>query len=141
MTAVRSARTTDLARTTAIARSTTIVRNAAIALTAVALLASCGRNAPEEGATTLEASISPSSTAAVITTLPPTTQPPPTTTPEYIVQQGDSLSIIAQRFGVSTQDLANFNGIEDANSIQVGQKLTIPPTTAPTTVTETTVAG
>lgn len=126
MTAVRTARTTG------------IVRNGAITLAAVALLASCGRNAPEEGATTLEASISPSSTAAVITTLPPTTVPPPTTTPEYIIQSGDSLSIIAQRFGVSTQELADFNGIEDVNSIKVGQKLTIPPTTeAPaTTVAE-----
>ena len=102
------------------------------AVAAAAALAGCGRSAPEEGATTLEASISPS-TSAVITTLPPTTEPPPTTTPEYIVQQGDSLSVIAQRFGVSTEDLANFNGIEDANDIQVGQKLTIPPTTTPTT--------
>ena len=112
-----------------------ILRNGAIALAAVALLASCGRNAPEEGATTLEASISPSSTVAVITTLPPTTAPPPTTTPEYIIQQGDSLSIIAQRFGVTTEELANFNGIEDADSIKIGQKLTIPPTTAATTTT------
>lgn len=109
-------------------------------LLAVTLLASCGRNAPEEGATTLEASISPSSTAALVTTLPPTTVPPPTTTPEYIIQQGDSLSIIAERFGVSTQDLANFNGIEDADSIKVGQKLTIPPVTTPTTAAPTTVA-
>ena len=106
-------------------------------VTGMLLLAACGRTAPEEGATTLEASISPSSTLAVITTLPATTVPPPTTTPEYIVQQGDSLSAIAQRFGVSTEDLANFNGIEDADSIQVGQTLTIPPaTTPPTTVGE-----
>lgn len=111
------------------------LRNGAIALAAVALLTACGRNAPDEAATTLEASISPSSSAAVITTLPPTTEPPPTTTPEYIIQQGDSLSIIAQRFGVSTEDLANFNGIEDPNSIQIGQTLTIPPTTAATTTT------
>ncbi len=110
---------------------------ALIVVAGMALLVACGRSAPEEGATTLEASISPSSTAAVITTLPPATAPPPTTTPEYIVQQGDSLSVIAQRFGVSTDDLADFNGIEDENDIQVGQTLTIPPTTTPpTTVTE-----
>ncbi len=102
----------------------------AIALAAGIGFAGCGRSAPEEGATTLEASISPS-TSAVVTTLPPTTAPPPTTTPEYIVQQGDSLSIIAQRFGVSTEDLANFNGIENADDIKVGQTLTIPPTTTP----------
>lgn len=110
---------------------------AMVALAAGSVLTGCGRSAPEEGATTLEASISPSTTAAVITTLPPTTAPPPTTTPEYIVQQGDSLSIIAQRFGVSTEDLANFNGIENADDIKIGQTLTIPPTTAPpTTATE-----
>jgi LysM repeat protein len=136
MTAVRTERKRALAQNTAKAR------NAAIALAAVALLASCGRNAPEEGATTLEASISPSSSAAVVTTLPPPTTTPPTTTPEYIVQQGDSLSIIAQRFGVSTEDLANFNGISDPDSIQVGQTLTIPPATTPSSeTTTTTVAG
>ena len=112
-----------------------MLRRGAGVLAAVALLVSCGRNAPEEGANTLEASVSPSTTAPVITTLPPTTAPPPSTTPAYIVQQGDSLSIIAQRFGVSTQQLADFNGIEDPNNIRVGQTLTIPPTTAPTTVT------
>ena len=114
------------------------IRRATVVVAVVAAgagLAGCGRSAPEEGATTLEASISPS-TSAVITTLPPTTEPPPSTTPEYIVQEGDSLSIIAQRFGVSTEDLANFNGIEDANDIQVGQTLTIPPTTAPPTTVE-----
>ena len=107
----------------------------AVTVLAASVLAGCGRSAPEEGATTLEASISPSSTAAVVTTLPPTTEPPPTTTPEYIVQQGDSLSVIAQRFGVSTEDLANFNGIGNADDIKVGQTLTIPPTTAPPTTT------
>lgn len=116
-----------------------MLRHGATTLAAVLVLASCGRNAPEEGVSTLEASISPTSSAVVITTLPPTTAPPPTTTPEYIVQQGDSLSVIAQRFGVTTQELADFNGIEDPNSIRVGQTLTIPPTTTPTT--ETTVAG
>lgn len=113
------------------------LRNGAIALAMAALLTACGRTAPDEAATTLEASITPSSSTVVITTLPPTTAPPPTTTPEYIIQQGDSLSIIAQRFGVSTEDLANFNGIEDPNSIQVGQTLTIPPTTVASTTTTT----
>ncbi len=101
------------------------------------LLASCGRSAPEESSDDLEASTEiPETTLAPTTvTQPPTTAPPPTQ-PEYIVQQGDSLSVIAQRFGVSTEDLANFNGIEDVNSIQVGQKLTIPPTTAPAATDE-----
>lgn len=106
----------------------------AVAVGALMLLASCGRNAPEEGVDSLEGSTSPSSTALVVTTLPPTsvTTSPPATQPEYIVQQGDSLSAIAQRFGVSVPDLADFNGIEDPDSIKVGQKLAIPPTTVAT---------
>lgn len=118
------------------------LRIGAIAAVAALAVTACGRNAPDEAATTLPASVSPSTTLAQVTTLPPTTEPPPTTTPEYIVQQGDSLSVIAQRFGVSTEDLANFNGIEDPNSIQVGQTLTIPPTTvASADTTDSTTGG
>jgi LysM repeat protein len=46
--------------------------------------------------------------------------------PVYIVQEGDSLWDIAYRFHVSQQDLANANGIVDANQIAVGQQLVIP---------------
>jgi murein DD-endopeptidase MepM/ murein hydrolase activator NlpD len=52
-----------------------------------------------------------------------------TTTPSgpvYIVQEGDSLWDIAYRFHVSQQDLANANGIQNANQISVGQQLVIP---------------
>jgi len=112
-----------------------------VVMAAGTILAGCGRSAPEEVAGPLEASLEPSSTVAVVTTLPVTTVPPPTTTPEYIVQQGDSLSVIAQRFGVSTEDLANFNGIEDSDTIKVGQTLTIPPTTTPPSTDASESAG
>jgi murein DD-endopeptidase MepM/ murein hydrolase activator NlpD len=46
--------------------------------------------------------------------------------PVYIVQEGDSLWDIAYRFHVSQQDLANANGILNANEIKVGQQLVIP---------------
>jgi murein DD-endopeptidase MepM/ murein hydrolase activator NlpD len=46
--------------------------------------------------------------------------------PVYVVQQGDSLWDIAYRFHVSQQDLANANGILNANQITVGQQLVIP---------------
>jgi LysM repeat protein len=53
--------------------------------------------------------------------------PPPTgggTT--YIIQRGDTLGLIAQRFGVSLADLINANSIANPNLVFVGQVLVIP---------------
>ncbi len=67
--------------------------------------------------------------------------PPPTGGTTYVVQRGDYLSLIAQRFGVSLSALMSANGIVNPNLIFVGQVLTIPgsgsggtpaPTPAPT---------
>jgi LysM repeat protein len=44
----------------------------------------------------------------------------------YFVQAGDSITSIAEQFGVSPTDLADFNNIADWNTIQVGQLLHIP---------------
>lgn len=52
--------------------------------------------------------------------------PPPTTGSQYVVQRGDTLSRIAQRFGVSLAALVQANGIVNPNLIFVGQVLTIP---------------
>ncbi|MEO8608861.1 MAG: LysM peptidoglycan-binding domain-containing protein [Chloroflexota bacterium] len=51
----------------------------------------------------------------------------------YVVQRGDNLFRIAQRFGVTTDALAQANGITDPSHIFAGQQLTIPnfDTTAP----------
>lgn len=49
---------------------------------------------------------------------------------EYTVQSGDSLSRIAERFGVTTAALSAANGIENANLVRVGQTLVIPGTGA-----------
>jgi LysM repeat protein len=51
----------------------------------------------------------------------------------YVVQRGDNLYRIAQRFGITTQALADANGITDPGRIFAGQQLTIPnfDTTAP----------
>ncbi len=68
-------------------------------------------------------------------TIQPTSQPPqPTPTPStgnpttYVVQYGDTLVSIAQRFNVSLSALAQANGIANPNYIYVGQVLTIPGT-------------
>lgn len=47
-------------------------------------------------------------------------------TQEYVVRSGENLSVIAQKFGLSAADLADFNEINDPNRIQAGQLLTIP---------------
>ena len=49
----------------------------------------------------------------------------PSGTP-YVVQRGDTLSRIAQRFGVNTNVLAQVNNIANPNRIFVGQTIRIP---------------
>ncbi len=44
---------------------------------------------------------------------------------EYVVQSGDVLSKIATRYNVSASELAENNGIKDANKIHPGQKIVI----------------
>lgn len=46
----------------------------------------------------------------------------------YVVRKGESLGLIAKRFGVSSADLALINRISRPDLIRVGQKLTIPLT-------------
>ena len=44
----------------------------------------------------------------------------------YTVQEGDRLSVLAQRFGTSVSVIADLNAIKSANSIYTGMKLLIP---------------
>jgi LysM repeat protein len=48
----------------------------------------------------------------------------------YVVRKGDSLGLIAKRFGVPASDLALINRISRPDLIRVGQKLTIPLSTS-----------
>jgi LysM repeat protein len=82
----------------------------------------------------------PSPTAEATPTVEPTASPagtpPPTQTPipsaaptpvrRYVVQAGDTLGAIAQRFGVTVEALKAANGIADENLITEGQVLVIP---------------
>jgi LysM repeat protein len=75
----------------------------------------------------------------------PTLTPTPTatsaaTTTTYTVQEGDTLRAIAERFGVTTQQIVALNPGINADSLRIGTVLTIPtsggasapaPTTAP----------
>lgn len=109
--------------------------------------AGCGRS--DDG----DIAVAGTSTIRVTTTTATTvvsetvaTTAPPSTQLTYVVTDGDTLSVIAERFGISTEDLANFNAITDVNSIKVGQELSIPPAgeSVATTVaseTSTTASG
>lgn len=46
--------------------------------------------------------------------------------PIYIVQSGDTLGGIAQKFGVSVQEIIKLNNIQDPDTISVGTELKIP---------------
>jgi LysM repeat protein len=68
----------------------------------------------------------PTPTITVTPTLGPTF--------EYVVQQGDSLTIIASRYGTTWQVLAQINGLNAWSIIYPGQRLLVPavPTATPT---------
>jgi LysM repeat protein len=69
----------------------------------------------------------PATPAPTVTPAAPT--PAPTVTPRpatYKVKRGDTLSSIADRFGVTAKKLARLNGIDDPSLIRVGQVLELP---------------
>jgi len=73
---------------------------------------------------------------AVVTTTAPvppsptptaTTTPTPTPNPQtYVVQPGDTMQAIAERFNITVDDLVAKNDIKDPNNIFAGQKLVLP---------------
>ena len=52
---------------------------------------------------------------------------PPTEGAKVTVSKGDTVSAIAQRCGVSSRELAEYNQLSNPDRIQVGQVLVIPP--------------
>jgi LysM repeat protein len=59
--------------------------------------------------------------------VPPSAAEPRAVDQRYVVREGDSLSIIADRFNVSEGAIMAANGLEDPDRILVGQELVIPP--------------
>lgn len=57
----------------------------------------------------------------------------------YVVRKGDTLFYIAKLHNTTIDALADFNGIENPNHIEVGQVLRIPPDDYMSTITEYTV--
>ena len=85
-------------------------------------------------------------TPTPIAPLVPTAAPPPPPTPtptvapigSYVVADGDTLYGIALQYGLTTDELAAFNGISDPSLLSIGQELAIP---APGTVVVQTAAA
>jgi len=68
----------------------------------------------------------PAATVVAPTSAAPTPSPTPPAPTEYTVLPGDTLSAIAERFGMTVDQIAAANGIEDPDLIIVGQKILIP---------------
>lgn len=106
------------------------LRGSAAALAVVALVA-CGvaeSNAPRPtSATILEITPAPTQNIdATATVYASRLIPTPTPAGLYVVQNGDTLSSLAEEFGTTVDDLLAANGLTDANALQVGQSLLIP---------------
>jgi LysM repeat protein len=104
--------------------------------------AACGRPAPELATTdgrdatnpsavgvravSVETVVPPAPTASSSTTTAVTSSPMASGT--YVVESGDTLSVIAEENGVSLAALLAANNITDPDSISPGQELIIPGT-------------
>jgi LysM repeat protein len=69
----------------------------------------------------------PPTTTSAPVTAPPETTPTTVAAPTHTVEPGDTLFLLARRFGTSVEAIAQANGISDPNAIEVGQVLQIPP--------------
>jgi len=50
-----------------------------------------------------------------------------TTLGEYVIQPGDSLASIAEKYRVTMDELATLNSIDDPDHIEAGERILIPP--------------
>lgn len=111
-----------------------ILISAAVALTALPVRERARPAGPSTAVPTAVLAPSPSGETPVA---PTASRAVPTVMPTaapllYIVQPGDTLSGIAQAFGVSLQDLLAVNDIADPNLLHIGQVLVIPADIPPT---------
>jgi LysM repeat protein len=75
----------------------------------------------------------PTATPTITLTPLPSETPTPSGPVTYIVESGDTLSSIAEKFGISVDQLLAYNPeiAANPNSIGVGSQITIPPADAP----------
>lgn len=114
---------------------------AALALILAAGISGCGRSAPEDAAPVPDDGTEPAVAGIQVVSDEPVVTPQPTVATSsttstsvppagpggsYVVEPGDTLSVIAERFGVTVEALSQANDISDVNTIRPGQELTIP---------------
>jgi hypothetical protein len=80
---------------------------------------------PSPSASLAAVSTGPSAAASVAASIAPAVTPPPAQQ-TYVVQQGDTLNLIAQRFGTTAQAIADASGIRVTDTINPGDVLIIP---------------
>jgi LysM repeat protein len=68
---------------------------------------------------------------AMAATSADTTAMPAAAATEYVVVRNDNFTTIAKKFGVTVKAIQDANPTVDPKKLQIGQKLTIPPPTAP----------
>jgi LysM repeat protein len=109
---------------------------AAVVLTA--LLVWGGSAEPAPPTTTPPHTPMPTTAIASSTPTVPPTEPPTPAPLVYVVKEGDTLSSIAQAYGVTVQEIVEANGLANPDVLNVGQELVIPghfitPTAPPPT--------
>jgi LysM repeat protein len=113
------------------ARPLRLLRRALTAAAAAALLAACMPEPPPAALPTLPAilDITPAPTLdidATATAFAAVVRPSPTAAALYTVQDGDTLSGLAERFNTTIEELIAANGLTDPDALQPGQTLIIP---------------
>ena len=98
---------------------------------AIVLAFLLGRASGGGGETEAAAGSAETTSTVLVTTLPPIV---------HTVQENESLSSIATHYGLTTAELASFNGITDVNHVEEGQQILIPAPTTPTVPTTATTA-
>lgn len=121
--------TVDVTATVALTSTAAITSTAAMTSTA-AITATLAPATPTF-TPTLEPTATPTATETPTPVPTETPTSPPTATPipgrtTYKVKSGDTLSSIADQFGISWQDLASANGLNSRSTLRVGQELIVP---------------
>ena len=104
-----------------------------VAVTIAVLLVKAGLNGGDGSTTTLGA---PTTTRAATTTSPTTTKlvltnPPATTTttPQegeyYVIESGDTLGTIAEKYGTTVEELVRLNPGVDPTALRVGDRIRV----------------
>jgi LysM repeat protein len=97
-----------------------------VAVGSVALMQGCGTMAPrtEPREPVVMEPIVPEPVA--VQPAPEPTRDVTAETTRYVVRKGESLSVIANRYGFSTAEVAALNSIDNPNMIRVGQTIMLP---------------